>query len=102
LTLLFVFVQVEIIANNMGNRTTPSYVSFVDSEVGHLTGEEAKRKACVNAGNTVFDAKRLIGCRFSDESVQMDMRHWPFKVIQGTIKISNIGFRIYLHSRVNV
>ncbi len=85
------FVQVEIIANNFGNRTTPSYVSFVDTAEGYLTGEEAKRKACTNAANTIFDAKRLIGCRFSDKSVLKDMRHWPFAVVKGTMIVLNFG-----------
>jgi len=73
--------RVEIIANDQGNRTTPSYVAFTDSE--RLIGDAAKSQAAMNAENTVFDAKRLIGRKFSDPSVQGDMKHWPFKVICG-------------------
>jgi L1 cell adhesion molecule like protein len=69
--------QVEIIANDQGNRTTPSYVAFTDSE--RLIGEAAKYQAAANPKNTVFDAKRLIG-RKLDDSVKSDMAHWPFVV----------------------
>jgi len=69
--------QVEIIANDQGNRTTPSYVAFTDSE--RLIGESAKYQAAANPKNTIFDAKRLIG-RKLDESVRADMAHWPFVV----------------------
>ena len=71
--------QVEIIANDQGNRTTPSYVAFTDSE--RLIGEAAKNQAAMNPENTVFDAKRLIGRKFSDPTVQADMKLWPFEVI---------------------
>ena len=71
--------QVEIIANDQGNRTTPSYVAFTDSE--RLIGEAAKNQAAMNPENTVFDAKRLIGRKFSDATVQADMKLWPFEVI---------------------
>lgn len=70
---------VEIIPNDQGNRTTPSYVAFTDTE--RLIGDAAKNQAAMNPQNTVFYAKRLIGRRYSDPSVQADMRHWPFKVI---------------------
>ena len=72
---------VEIIANDMGNRTTPSYVAFTDSE--RLVGDAAKNQVSMNPKNTVFDAKRLIGRKFSDASVQSDMKHWPFNVVSG-------------------
>lgn len=70
---------VEIIADDMGSRTTPSYVAFTDQ--GRLIGETAKNQVSMNHKNTVFDAKRLIGRRFNDETVQADMRHFPFNVI---------------------
>ncbi|KAG2317562.1 hypothetical protein Bca52824_020684 [Brassica carinata] len=73
--------RVEIIANDQGNRTTPSYVAFTDSE--RLIGDAAKNQVAMNPINTVFDAKRLIGRRFSDSSVQSDMKLWPFKIIPG-------------------
>ncbi|XP_056843649.1 heat shock 70 kDa protein 1-like [Raphanus sativus] len=73
--------RVEIIANDQGNRTTPSYVAFTDSE--RLVGDAAKNQVAINPINTVFDAKRLLGRRFSDSSVQSDMKLWPFKITPG-------------------
>lgn len=71
--------RVEIIANDQGNRTTPSYVAFNEKE--RLIGDAAKNQASTNPFNTVFDAKRLIGRKVSDATVQSDMKHWPFKII---------------------
>ena len=73
--------QVEIIANDQGTRTTPSYVAFTDSE--RLIGNAAKNQVSMNPTNTVFDAKRLIGRNFTDPDVQKDMKHWPFTVKNG-------------------
>src|SRR3990167_4573919 len=72
--------RVEIIANDQGNITTPSYVAFTDSE--QLIGDAAKNQVAINPLNTVFDARRLIGRRFSESVVQEDMKHWPFKIVQ--------------------
>ncbi|KAL6855239.1 Hsp70 chaperone [Amphichorda felina] len=69
----------DIIANDQGNRTTPSFVAFTDTE--RLIGDAAKNQVAMNPTNTVFDAKRLIGRKFSDAEVQADMKHFPFTVI---------------------
>merc|ERR1711959_658382 len=71
--------RVEIIANDQGNRTTPSFVAFTDSE--RMIGDAAKNQAAMNPINTVFDAKRLIGRRFTESATQSDIKHFPFKVI---------------------
>ncbi|PKK63610.1 heat shock protein 70 [Rhizophagus irregularis] len=71
--------RVEILTNDQGNRITPSYVAFTDDE--RLIGDAAKNQYSNNPRNTIFDAKRLIGRRFSDKEVQQDIRHFPFKVI---------------------
>jgi len=73
--------RVEIIANDQGNRTTPSYVAFTETE--RLIGDAAKNQVAMNATNTVFDAKRFIGRRFDDPATQSDMKHLPFRIIQG-------------------
>ena len=72
--------KAEIIANNHGNRTTPSYVAFTDTE--RLIGEVAKSQAARNAVNTVFDAKRMIGRQFNDPKVQQERDLWPFTVVE--------------------
>jgi len=74
--------RVEIIANDQGNRTTPSYVAFTDSE--RLIGDAAKNQVAMNPRNTVFDAKRLIGRKFGDSSVQSDCKLLPYKIVAGT------------------
>ena len=71
--------RVEIIANDQGNRTTPSYVAFTDTE--RIIGDGAKNQASQNPKNTVFDAKRLIGRKFSDKQTQSDMKFFPFSVV---------------------
>jgi len=73
--------NVEIIANDQGNRTTPSYVAF--TEDARLVGEAAKNQAAMNPKNTIFDAKRLIGRAYDDATVTADKKLWPFAVIQG-------------------
>ena len=71
--------QVEIIANDQGARTTPSYVAFTDTE--RLIGQAAKSQAAMNTENTIYDAKRLIGLSFTDKTVQSDMKHFSFNVV---------------------
>jgi len=71
--------QIEIIANEQGLRTTPSYVAFTDTE--RLIGNAAKNQAAQNPENTIFDAKRLIGRQFNDIATQNDIKHFPFKVV---------------------
>ena len=82
--------RVEIIANDQGNRTTPSYVAFTDSE--RMVGDAAKNQAAMNPQNTVFDAKRLIGRKYNDQLVQNDIKSFSFNVIdknnKPTIEVS--------------
>ena len=73
--------RVEIIANDMGNRTTPSQVAFSGSE--RIIGDGAKNQGPSNPTNTIYDAKRLIGRKFSDPVIQNDIKLWPFKVVKG-------------------
>ena len=71
--------QVEIIANDQGNRITPSYVSWAGGE--RLVGDAAKNQATINPENTVFDVKRLIGRKFKDKTVQHDKKMFPFDLV---------------------
>ncbi len=70
--------KVEIIPNEMGERTTPSYVSFSGED--RYIGEGAKALVVKNPENTIFDSKRLIGRNFNDPIVQKDMKTWPFTI----------------------
>lgn len=83
----------EIIANDQGNRTTPSYVAFTDSE--SLIGDPAKNQASMNPKNTVYDAKRLIGRDFNDRATQNDIKNFTFDVINKSgkpiIKVQDHG-----------
>ena len=85
--------RIEIIADEQGNRSTPSYVAFLAE--GRLIGNAAKNQAEKNPCNTVFDVKRLIGCRYADPDVQRDMAHWPFGVVEKDgaplIKVTYLG-----------
>ncbi|KAI1362530.1 heat shock 70 kDa protein [Xylaria arbuscula] len=84
--------RIEIIANDQGNRTTPSFVAFTDTE--RLIGDAAKNQVAMNPQNTVFDAKRLIGRKFADSEVQADMKHFPFKIIdKGGKPIVEVEFK---------
>lgn len=71
--------KIEIIANDHGERTTPSWVAFTDSE--RMIGAAAKSQAARNPKNTVFDSKRMLGKFYNDKTIQDNMKHWPFKVI---------------------
>merc|ERR1712183_1093959 len=81
---VFQYGKVEIIANDQGNRTTPSYVGFTDTE--RLIGDAVKNQVAMNPTNTVFDAKRLIGRKFQDDTVQTDMKQWSFNVVDDNTK----------------
>jgi L1 cell adhesion molecule like protein len=83
---------VEIIPNDQGNRTTPSWVAFTPSE--RLIGDAAKAQGNLNPENSLFDSKRMIGRRFTDEEVQNDIKSWPFKVIaQGEKPMYQVKYR---------
>jgi len=77
--------RVEIIANDQGNRITPSYVAFT-AEGERLIGDAAKNQLTTNPENTVFDAKRMIGREWSDSAVQHDLKYFPFKVVEKNTK----------------
>merc|ERR1719424_2156294 len=83
----------DVIGIDQGNRVTPSYVAFNEAE--RLIGDAAKNQASLNPTNTVYDAKRLIGRRFTDAAVQHDMKLWPFKVISAdgkpNIEVQSLG-----------
>ena len=92
--------RVEIIANEQGNRTTPSYVAFTDSE--RLIGDAAKNQASMNPVNTIYDAKRLIGRKINDDVIQNDIKLWPFKVYgdkdnKPKIEVSFKGEKVNYH-----
>ncbi|KAJ7791418.1 YLL024Cp-like protein [Mycena olivaceomarginata] len=70
--------HVEIIPNAQANRTTPSYISFLDTE---CPDDVLKTRDAIAIANTVFDVKRLLGCKFDDTDVQADLRHLPFNVV---------------------
>lgn len=78
--------RVEIIANDQGNRITPSYVAFSGEQGDRLIGDAAKNQLTINPENTIFDAKRLIGRFYNDKTVQDDIKHWPFKIIDKSNK----------------
>lgn len=80
--------KIEIIANDQGERTTPSWVAFTDTE--RIIGEGAKAQFGVNPENTVYDSKRLIGRLYNDVAIQADMKHWSFKVDKGENDKPNI------------
>ena len=73
--------KVEILTNDIGLYTTPSYVSFNDEE--RFVGDNALNQIAKNPTNTVFDSKRMIGKKFSDKTIQDDMKLWPFTVEAG-------------------
>lgn len=77
--------RVEIIANDQGNRITPSYVAFTE-DGDRLIGDAAKNQLTSNPENTVFDAKRLIGRTWDEKTVQSDIKFFPFKVIEKSKK----------------
>ena len=90
--------RVEIIANEQGNRITPSYVAFTE-EGDRLIGDAAKNQLTTNPENTVFDVKRLIGRDWDDGAVQSDIKHYPFKVINKNNK-PNIKVKVGDSSKV--
>jgi len=90
--------EVEIIANDQGNRTTPSYVAWNDEE--RLLGDAAKNQVANNPSNTVFDAKRLMGRKFAEPIVQADMKLWPFKVVSDGSRDDKPLIEVYYQGHV--
>ena len=72
--------RADVIANDQGNRITPSYVAFGEGE--RLVGDSAKNQCASNPKNTIYDAKRLIGRKYDEETVQQDMKLWSFDVVK--------------------
>lgn len=84
--------KVEIIANDQGNRTTPSYVAFTENE--RLIGDAAKNQVSINSKNTIFDAKRFIGRNYNDTDLKKDLAHTPFTVLNKNNKpIFNVSYK---------
>lgn len=83
--------KVEILANDQGNRITPSYVAFTDEE--RLIGDAAKNQAPSNVNNTVFDIKRLIGLKYNDKTVQKEIKHLPYSIVKnGDMPVVNVKY----------
>jgi len=80
--------KAEIIANEQGNRTTPSYVSFNETE--RLIGDSAKASSSANPANTIYDVKRLIGREYDDKNLQTDMKSLTYSIVScgGKPKVS--------------
>jgi L1 cell adhesion molecule like protein len=87
---------VDIIPNDMGERTTPSYVAFTDTE--RLVGDAAKNQITLNPTNTMFDSKRLIGRKYEEIEVQDDIKLWPFKVVKDPNQIDH-EFKLLIESK---
>ncbi|CDR39394.1 CYFA0S03e02806g1_1 [Cyberlindnera fabianii] len=85
--------KTEILANEQGNRITPSYVAFTSEE--RLVGDAAKNQAASNPANTIFDIKRLIGLKYDDKTVQKEIKHLPYEIInragQPAVKVNYLG-----------
>ena len=81
--------KVEIIANDQGNRTTPSWVAFTDEE--KLVGESAKSQSSINTNNTIYDVKRMMGLKYHDEEVQKELKHFNYNVQSGPNGIPQIA-----------
>ena len=84
---VLVYGKMDIIPNDIGERRTPSYIAFTDSEI--LIGDTAKNQITRNLTNIVFEAKRLIGRKYKYREVEDDMKFWPFKIVED-IKLSKV------------